>query len=201
VVAVSDAVGLVVNTGRGLDVPALLAGRLPGGVVDRRLLRADDRQAPAERWLDVDTDVLVPAALSYTIDEHSCDAVRARLVAEAANVPVTRSAEQRLVDRGVVVIPDFVANAGAAAWAWWVMFGAVAGPADARRLLTAHIRPVVASLMQAWQAGRPSLRDTAREIAERNLSLATARYGGVVPTVPLFTAGAAAATTSLEATA
>jgi glutamate dehydrogenase (NAD(P)+) len=39
-------------------------------------------------------------------------------VCEAANVPVTPEAERQLSARGVVVIPDFVANAGAAAWAW-----------------------------------------------------------------------------------
>jgi glutamate dehydrogenase (NAD(P)+) len=201
VVALVDAKGVVVNTSRGLDVPALLAGRLPGGVIDRTLLRLDDTEAPASAWLDIDTDVLVPAAVSYTIDEHNCDDVSARLIAEAANCSITAAAEQRLIDRGVVVVPDFVANAGAAAWAWWVMFGSVTGPADARDLLSAHIRPVVATLMQAWGTGQSSLRTTAREIAERNLAIAEATYGGVTPIMPLFTAGAWASSRSLEATA
>ncbi|MDQ4085070.1 MAG: glutamate dehydrogenase [Actinomycetota bacterium] len=201
VVAIADASGLVVNTTRGLDVPALLAGRRPGGVIDRSLLRWDDAEAPNDAWLDIDAEVLVPAAASYTIDKHNCGSVKARLVAEAANVPVTAAAEQELVDRGVVVIPDFVANAGAAAWAWWVMFGAVQGPEDSRQMLSAHVRPVVASLMQAWINGEPSLRVTAREMAERNLAIAEARYGGVTPTMPLFTAGAMASAGSLEAIA
>ncbi|HEX2176730.1 MAG TPA: Glu/Leu/Phe/Val dehydrogenase dimerization domain-containing protein [Nocardioidaceae bacterium] len=201
VVALSDARGLIVNTARGLDVPVLLATRQPGGVIDRSRLRVDDTEAPLDAWLDIETDVLVPAAVSYTIDERNCDAVSARLVVEAANVPVTVAAEQRLVDRGVVVIPDFVANAGPAAWAWWVMFGCVQGPEDARQMLSAHIRPVVASLMMAWVNGQPSLRVAAREIAERNLAIAEAKYGGVTPAMPLFTAGAAAAAGSLEQTA
>lgn len=201
VVAIADAQGLVVNTQRGLDVPTLLAGRLPGGVIDRSLLRADDAEAPGETWLDIDAEVLIPAAASYVIDEHNVDDVRARLVAEAANVPVTAAAEQRLTDRGVVVVPDFVANAGAAAWAWWVMFGLVTGAEDSRQMLSAHIRPVVASLMQAWSSGEPSLRVAAREVAERNQAIAEAQYGGVTPTMPLFTAGASAAAGSLEAIA
>jgi glutamate dehydrogenase (NAD(P)+) len=201
VVALVDAKGIVVNTTRGLDVPTLLAGRLPGGELDRTLLRLDDSEAPSSAWLDIETDVLVPAAVGYCIDEHNCQKVSARLVAEAANVPITAAAEARLVDRGVVVIPDFVANAGAAAWAWWVMFDAVSGPADARQLLSAHIRPVVASLMQAWNSGQASLRTTAREMAERNLAIAEAQYGGVTPLMPLFTAGAWASSRSLEATA
>jgi glutamate dehydrogenase (NAD(P)+) len=201
VVGLVDAKGLVVNTTRGLDVPTLLAHRQPGGVIDRSLLRLDDHSLPAEDWLDIDTDVLVPAAVGYCIDETNCHRVRARLISEAANVPITAAAEHRLVERGVVVIPDFVANAGAAAWAWWVMFGAVHGPEDSRQMLSAHIRPVVASLMQAWAGGQASLRTAAREIAERNQAIAEAQYGGVTPTMPLFTAGAAAAGGSLEAIA
>ncbi|MGH3354885.1 MAG: Glu/Leu/Phe/Val dehydrogenase dimerization domain-containing protein [Nocardioidaceae bacterium] len=201
VVAIADAAGLVVNTTRGLDVPTLVATRGAGGMIDRSQLRLDDTEAPASAWLDIDAEVLVPAAVSYTIDETNCDRVRARLIAEAANVPVTAAAEEYLVERGVVVIPDFVANAGAAAWAWWVMFGTVLGPVDSRQMLSAHVRPVVASLMQAWVGGAHSLRTTAREIAERNLALAESRYGGVTPAMPLFTAGAAASAGSLEATA
>lgn len=198
VVGLVDAHGVVLNTTRGLDVPTLLAGRQPGGAIDRSLLRADDCEAPAHTWLDIDAEVLVPAAVSYTIDVDNCDRVRARLIAEAANVPVTPAAEQRLIDRGVVVVPDFVANAGAAAWAWWVMFDLVHDPADSRAMLSAHVRPVVASLMQAWSMGQPSLRVTAREMAERNLAIAEAKYGGVSPTMPLFTAGALAAAGPLE---
>ncbi|MGH3367448.1 MAG: Glu/Leu/Phe/Val dehydrogenase dimerization domain-containing protein [Nocardioidaceae bacterium] len=201
VVAIADATGLIVNEARGLDVPTLLATRGPGGVIDRGALRADDVEEPLSAWLDIDAEVLVPAAVSYVIDEHNCDRVRARLIAEAANVPVTPAAEQQLVDRDVVVIPDFVANAGAAAWAWWVMFGSVRGPVDSRQLLSSHVRPVVASLMHAWTGGHTSLRESAREMAHRNLALAEARYGGVTPTMPLFTAGAAAAAASLEASA
>jgi len=193
VVAIADADGLVVNTERGLDVPALLATRAPGGGIDRSALRPDDSEQAAETWLDVDAEILVPAAVSYVVDETNCDRVRARLLAEAANVPVTAAAEATLVQRGIVVIPDFVANAGAAAWAWWVMFGAVTGPADARAMLSAHVRPVVGQLMQAWARGEVSLRRTAREIAERNIAVGEARYGGTVPTMPLFTAGADAA--------
>jgi glutamate dehydrogenase (NAD(P)+) len=201
VVGLVDARGLVVNTTRGLDVPKLLAHRQPGGVIDRSLLRLDDHELPSENWLDIDTDVLVPAAVGYCIDETNWHRVRARLISEAANVPITAAAEHRLVERGVIVIPDFVANAGAVAWAWWVMFGTVQGPQDSRRMLSAHIRPVVASLMQAWASGEPSLRTTARHIAERSQAIAEAQYGGVVPTMPLFTAGVSASAGSLEATA
>lgn len=193
VVGISDAEGVLVNTTRGLDVPALLAARTPSGVVDRSLLRADDSELPRDAWLDVDAELLVPAAVSYTVTSRNCADVRARLVVEAANVPVTSEAEELLTARDVVVVPDFVANAGAAVWAWWVLFGLVSGPADSRELLSRHVRPLVHRLLEEWRADRVPPRQSARRIADENLDAMVDRYGDVVPRMPLFEAGAEAA--------
>ena len=110
VVAIVDSHGMVANTGRGLDVEALLRSRSPDGVVDRSVLRPDDRQLPGEEWLSIDAEVLVPAATSYVITADNCDDVAARLVVEAANVPLTETAEARLRNRDIPVIPAFVAK-------------------------------------------------------------------------------------------
>lgn len=193
VVGISDASGLVANSGRGLDVPALLAGRRPGGFIDRELLRDDDQQCPGESWLDLDAEMIVPAAVSYSITEKNCDRVRARLVCEAANVPVTLEAERQLSARGVVVIPDFVANAGAAAWAWWAIFDLVPDPAASRELLASRVRPLVSRLMRSWRETGVSPRDSAREIAESNTARLRQRYGDVAERVPLYDAGREAA--------
>ena len=189
VVGVSDAFGLILNTARGLDIPKLLAARSPGGIVDRAVLRADDEQRPGESWLDVDAELLVPAAVSYSITETNCDSVRAQLVTEAANVPITKAAERRLLERDVVVIPDFVANAGAAAWAWWAIFGLVSDPESSRFLLSSHVRPLVNSLINAWITQGVSPRDGAENIAEENLDDLGERFGRVTEMVPLFEAG------------
>src|SRR5690606_27166416 len=105
VVGIADMRGLLVNTERGLDVPTLLAARSGDGVVDRSALRSDDREVSGEEWLDLDTEVLVPAAMGYVITPENCASVRARLIVEAANVPTTPEAEAALAERGVVVIP------------------------------------------------------------------------------------------------
>ncbi|WP_158581362.1 Rossmann-fold NAD(P)-binding domain-containing protein [Actinomadura spongiicola] len=55
----------------------------------------------------------------------------ARLLVEGANASVTPEAERRLLSRGVVVIPDFVANSGANRWWWWTLFGDIEPTADA----------------------------------------------------------------------
>jgi glutamate dehydrogenase (NAD(P)+) len=196
VVGIADAHGLVHHPA-GLDVPTLLGGRRPGGVVDRATLRADDARLPADAWLDVEAEVAVPAATSYCVSETEAGRVRAQLVVEAANVPVTPEAEALLATRGVPVIPDFVANAGAAAWAWWVIFGLVTDADDSRAMVAAHVRPLVGQLMTAWTADRTDVRAHARALAvERTTALAD-RFGSVSEHVPLFDAGLLAARTRL----
>jgi glutamate dehydrogenase (NAD(P)+) len=196
VVGIADAHGLVHNPVRGLDVPTLLAGRRPGGLIDRAGLRADDAQLPAEAWLDVDAELAVPAATSYSVTEADVGRLRARLVAEAANVPLTPGAEALLVGRGVPVIPDFVANAGAAAWAWWVIFGLVSDAAGSRAMVSASVRPLVRRLMAAWTDDRTDLREHARRLAIETTTELTQRFGSVDERIPLFDAGLLAARTS-----
>jgi len=62
--------------------------------------------------LELEVDVLIPAALGEVINESNADRVRTRLIVEAANHPVTPVADAMLADRGVTIIPDILANAG-----------------------------------------------------------------------------------------
>ena len=63
-------------------------------------------------FMGVDCDVLVPAAMESAIHSGNVDSVQAKLVVEGANLPVTPDADQRLAERGVLVVPDILANAG-----------------------------------------------------------------------------------------
>lgn len=130
VVGICDALGVLWHPD-GLDVEALLRTRDRYGRVDRRALRPGDRELPREEWLAVEAEILVPAALSYVLTEANVDAVNARLVVEAANVPTTAGGEAALTARGVPVIPDFVANVATNAWWWWTLFGDIAPTAEA----------------------------------------------------------------------
>jgi glutamate dehydrogenase (NAD(P)+) len=113
IVAVADRAGLIVKHD-GLDVATLLAARNQFGVVDRTALPADYETQRGDEWLEVPADVLIPAAVAGAIHAGNADRVRARLVVEGANLPVTAEADAILHQRGVVVVPDFVANAGGA---------------------------------------------------------------------------------------
>jgi glutamate dehydrogenase (NAD(P)+) len=62
--------------------------------------------------LAMDVDVLIPAALEAQITAENASSIRAKIVVEGANGPVTADADRMLADRGVTVVPDILANAG-----------------------------------------------------------------------------------------
>jgi glutamate dehydrogenase (NAD(P)+) len=108
VVAVSDVHGAVVDPA-GLDVPALVTLVSSG----RSVIDADRGDIIGnETLLELDCDVLIPAALGEVITDANADRIHAPLVVEAANYPVTPGADKILRDRGTIVIPDILANAG-----------------------------------------------------------------------------------------
>jgi glutamate dehydrogenase (NAD(P)+) len=103
---------------RSGDRPGRVRGRRSPDQGARRRRDPDpgDRLLPGTAWLDVDCDVLIPASVPDAITAGNADRVRARLVVEAANLPSTDDSRRVLAARGVVVIPDFVANATTTAW-------------------------------------------------------------------------------------
>ncbi|MQA09910.1 MAG: glutamate dehydrogenase [Pseudonocardiaceae bacterium] len=165
VVAIADAAGTLADP-QGLDIPTLLEARDAYGEIDRSRVSESVQQLPREAVLFVPVDILVPAAVSYAITQHNVGAVAARLVVEAANMATTPEAEVELAGRGVPVIPDFVANAGAAAWAWWLLTGKVGDdPQDSFALLHGEMRSKVAELIDAWDDDRIAPRATAMKLA------------------------------------
>jgi len=108
VVAVQDHTGTVCNA-NGVDVPALLAHvKARGGVGG---FAGADALDPSEFW-GVACDILIPAALEGQITKDNADRIRAKLVIEGANGPTTLEADDILTGKGVLVLPDVLANAG-----------------------------------------------------------------------------------------
>ncbi|WP_084342584.1 Glu/Leu/Phe/Val dehydrogenase dimerization domain-containing protein [Janibacter corallicola] len=168
IVAIADAGGTLRDPD-GLDVPALLAARDEYGEIDRSQVPGSVEQLPRDAILASEVDILVPAAVSYAINEDNVADVAARVVVEAANTATTAPAEDELTARGVPVVPDFVANAGAAAWAWWLLQGQVGtDPEDSFRRLRNEMQSKVAVILEAWTSDRVPPRTTARGIAQAN---------------------------------
>jgi len=119
VVAVSDVGGGIYNPD-GLD-PAALLKHLKGGADTVVGYPGTDAISNAE-LLELDVDVLVPAALEGVIHEGNAANVKARFVVEGANGPTTPDGDKVLEDKGVVVVPDILANSGGVAVSYfeWV---------------------------------------------------------------------------------
>jgi len=107
-VAASDSRGAI-HDAAGLDVTRLIALKDAGkSVVDHDR----GRRLEADGILDVECDIWIPAARPDVVREDNVGRLKTRLVLQGANIPFTEGAEQALHARGVVVIPDFIANAG-----------------------------------------------------------------------------------------
>ena len=117
IVAVSDSRGGI-HRSEGFDVPSLVSTKN-----DTRQLRAvycegsicelvPAEQVTNEELLELDVDVLIPAALEGQITGDNAERVQAEVVVEVANGPTTSAADAILEDRGVMVVPDILANAG-----------------------------------------------------------------------------------------
>jgi glutamate dehydrogenase (NAD(P)+) len=108
VIAVSDSRGGL-HAAAGLDVPAVLAWKAEHGMLEG--YPAADAITNEELML-LECDVLAPCALEQVITEENAADVKARIVCEGANGPVTPTADEILEDRGILVLPDVLANAG-----------------------------------------------------------------------------------------
>jgi glutamate dehydrogenase (NAD(P)+) len=109
VVAVQDHISTVVADS-GLDVAALQAHVAQHGSVAG--FGGGDIVNDRSRFWEVDCDILIPAALEQQITEANANKIRAKIILEGANGPTTPAADDILHDKGVLVVPDVIANAG-----------------------------------------------------------------------------------------
>ncbi len=108
VIGVSDSTGCILNRG-GLDIPKLIKYKERTG---RVFGFPESESIRAAELLALDCDVLVPAALESAVHEENAGRVKARIIAEAANGPLTPAADIILENKGVFIIPDILCNAG-----------------------------------------------------------------------------------------
>jgi len=92
----------------GLDLEALVRLKREGASV----AEGKGRKGPPEDVVTVPCEIWIPAARPDVIREDNADTLQARLVLQGANIPCTAGAEARLHERGILSVPDFIANAG-----------------------------------------------------------------------------------------
>lgn len=107
-VGVCDSTGTIHNPD-GIDVAALTALKEAGKSVTEY---ADAARLDVDSIIDIECDIWIPAARPDVIHEDNVHRLNTRLVVEGANIPITHGAEKILHDKGVLCVPDFIANAG-----------------------------------------------------------------------------------------
>lgn len=110
ITAVSDIYGGKYDPS-GLDIPELMEHIRNNGTVKDF---SQGQYVSNEEILETDCDILIPAAVQDVINEENADRIKARIIVEAANGPVTPEADRILLDKEVTIIPDVLANSGSA---------------------------------------------------------------------------------------
>lgn len=109
VVGVSDTSGAIYNP-NGLPINDLYLkySGVEGGIMNYK----DCEKISNKELLELDCDILIPAAIQTQITKENANNIKAKLIVEGANGPTTPDADQILCDKGVLIVPDILANAG-----------------------------------------------------------------------------------------
>jgi len=176
IVAASDSRGTIYRP-EGLDLEGLSQLKAEGKSV--RESRDGEAGGPDE-IIDIECDIWIPAARPDVVTEQNADRLRARLIAEGANIPLTSGAEDRLHQRGILVLPDFVANAGGVICAAMEYHGATQTAAfDAiAEKLSHNTLQVLKAATEEQILPRTAAVRIANERVRR--AMATRRWGGMV---------------------
>lgn len=170
VVAVSDSKGGVVNQ-KGLDVNALAAHkRKTGSVRDFPGAKNIDN----ERLLLVECDILVPAALEGVITRVNAARIKAKIIIELANGPTTPEADEKLHNKGVVLVPDILANAGGVTVSYFEWVQNLMNYYWTEKEVMAKLQPIMVSAFNAvWSTAQQykiDLRTAAYVVATRRIA-------------------------------
>jgi glutamate dehydrogenase (NAD(P)+) len=162
-VAVADSVGAVYNPD-GLDVSALLELKAAGGSVADY---PEGTRMESDGVIDVECDIWIPAARPDVVNEDNVHRLKTRLVVEGANIPFTLGAEEYLHERGVLCIPDFIANAGGVICAAMEYHGAT--QAAALQTIEEKLRRNTEQVMETARSKLILPRQAAIEMAEQRV--------------------------------
>jgi glutamate dehydrogenase (NAD(P)+) len=144
----------------GLDVAALVAEKRSGRSVAEH---GRGRRIEGDALVDVECEVWIPAARPDVLRADNAGRLRARAVIAGANIPATEEAERMLHERGVLVVPDFIANAGGVICAAMEYHGATRGAAFAaiEERIRANVEAVLADAEKRGVAPRRAAVDLA----------------------------------------
>jgi glutamate dehydrogenase (NAD(P)+) len=167
-VAASDSAGTLVDR-TGIDVARLIAHKDGGRSVTAF---AAGEKLGTDAIIDVDCDIWIPAARPDVLHAGNVERLKARLVAQGANIPATAEAEAILHQRGILVIPDFIANAGGVICAAVEYHGGTQASAFATidERIRANTRQVLENAREPGQRPREAAVDLAHRRVRQAMS-------------------------------
>ena len=170
----------------GVDPEELVELTDTFGTIDRtRAAEQGYEVLPGSAWIEQDVDVLVPAALENQITEANAPRIhgRVRVIVEAANRPTTMEANRLLDERGIVLIPDIVANAGGVTCSYFEQVQGQSnyywGAQDVLRMVDSRLTAAFAEVQERAEREHVSLRDGAYLIAVERVAHACRERGWV----------------------
>jgi len=163
IVAVSDSRGCVYN---------------PDGLVYRELVKVKNETRSVinykpgqvlanEELYEIHVDIIVPASIPDVINERNVEKIKAKLVVEAANIPTTPESEKRLHERGVLVAPDIIANAGGVISSYAEYIGE--NPKEMFDMVEQKIIRNVGLVIKKAREEKKTTRDAALRIAQKRV--------------------------------
>jgi glutamate dehydrogenase (NAD(P)+) len=161
VVAASDVTGCLFDP-NGLDIPGLME------CVEKHacVVKHPGKQIDREELFFQDVDVLIPAALENQVHQKNADKIKAKVIVEGANGPVTPEGDEILEKRGVAVIPDILANAGGVVVSHLEWAQAMSGLYwEEKQVNTELERKMVKAFKEVWESAK-----------KRNVALRCAAY-------------------------
>jgi len=162
-VAVSDSRGCIYDPG-GLDYERLKRVKNEtGSITNYEPSQALDRQ----NLFELDVDILVPASIPDVINDRNVDKIRAKAIVEAANIPATSETEKKLYEKGILVVPDIIANSGGVISSYAEYAGA--NPQSMLKMVEERIVKNVASILKKANEEKMSPRDQALRIAQERV--------------------------------
>ncbi|MCL4130383.1 UNVERIFIED_CONTAM: hypothetical protein GTU68_018235 [Idotea baltica] len=111
IVGISDATGGYFNAD-GIDIPAALHHSLESHSLEGFEKVSDCKKIDGDAFLELDCELMIPAALGGVINSNNVDRIKAKVIVEAANSPIDADADETLHQKGVTILPDILANAG-----------------------------------------------------------------------------------------
>lgn len=163
VVAVSDSKGCIYNP-EGLDFELLSKVKKDtGSVINYKPGEVLD----GKKIFGLEVDVLIPAALSFSITEETINEIKAKMVVEGSNIPMKPELEDVLHKKGILVVPDFIANAGGVISSYAEYRGF--DPKKMFKLVERKIRKNTKIVLDKAKKSGARPRDTAEEIARKRV--------------------------------